>query len=301
VTRTPVAAIVGATAVGKTGVAVEVAERLGAEIVSIDSMQVYEGMDAGTAKPAPELLARVPHHLIDVVPAGHPLTVAEFQSRARAAIADVTARAGLALLVGGSGLYFRATVDDLEFPPRSEETRARLLQEEPNELYQRLRRLDPSAADKIEPSNRRRIVRALEVIELTGTPFSSANAWARHESIYDLAVAGLRLDRERLRARIAARVDSMLLAGLVKEARALEARGLSASARQALGYRQVLEASPGVSPEALREEIVTATNRFARRQQSWFGSDPRVVWFEASEPDLAEVLVGHFRAALKLP
>ena len=289
-----VVAIVGPTATGKSALAVDVAERLGAEIVSVDSMQIYKGLDAGTAKPPPELLERIPHHLIDMLEPSHPLTVAEYQQRARAAVEDIAQRGNLPLLVGGSGLYYRAVVDDLNFPPTDESVRS-ALESEAEELgaealHERLRNLDEHAAAKIEPGNVRRIVRALEVIELTGRPFSENSAsWDRYESRYELRVTGLGLERAQLRERVAARVDELLAAGLIEEARDLNAKAtLSRTARMALGYRQVLDAGEDDEISAIRESIVQATVRFARRQESWFRADPRIVWFDASEPELVE-------------
>jgi tRNA dimethylallyltransferase len=290
---TRVAAIVGPTATGKSAAAVAVARRTGAEIVSVDSMQVYRGMDVGTAKATQEMRSLVPHHMLDVRPASHRLTVAEFQSSARAAIHDVTARGRLPLLVGGSGLYFRAVVDDLRFPSDAPERRAHLEEEAARGgsavLYERLRVLDPEAAGRIEPDNVRRIVRALEAIDASGRRFSESRAWDDYESIYELRVAGLKLSRAKLDERIAARVDAMFAAGLVDEVRRLEREGLGPTARQALGYRQVLEA-PGAPEKELRAAIVAATKSFARRQESWFGADPRVRWYDADAPDLVDRL-----------
>ncbi|MEA2451956.1 MAG: tRNA dimethylallyltransferase [Actinomycetota bacterium] len=285
--KTRVAALVGPTAVGKTDLSLQLAERLNAEIVSVDSMQVYEGMDIGTAKVSPEDQARVPHHLLDIRPPGHDLTVAEFQSLARTAIEEISTRGKLPLLVGGSGLYLRAVIDELEFPARSLEVREALEFEAEKlgaeALHERLREVDPKAAARIEPGNARRTVRALEVIELTGRPFSENDAWERYESIYDVTIAGLTRDRSDLYARVGQRVDKMLERGLVDEVKRLEPK-MGRTARQALGYRQVLESEP----KALRDDIVRATKRFARRQESWFKSDPRVNWFDAAEPDLLE-------------
>lgn len=302
---TKLAAIVGPTAVGKSEAAVEVAEALGAEIVSVDSMQSYRGMDAGTAKPSPRLTERVPHHLVDVFDPADEVTVAEFQRAARNVVEEISARERLPLLVGGSGLYFRAIVDDLRFPPRSEETR-RALESEADllgaeALHARLSSLDPAAAAKIDPSNARRTVRALEVIELTGRPFSENGSWERYESVYDLAVVGLTRPRAELAARIESRVRAMMRAGLVEEARLLDARGLSRSARQALGYRQVLESSSEEPVDELVGRISAATRRFARRQLSWWRADPRVVWFDASDASLVGDVVAHFESALRLP
>jgi tRNA dimethylallyltransferase len=297
ITRGPqVAAIVGPTAVGKTEVSLDVAERLGAEVISIDSMQIYQGMDIGTAKPSAADRARIPHHLIDLRPPSHELTVAEYQSLARAAIDDVVGRGRLPLLVGGSGLYWRAVVDNLDFPPRSARVRADLEAEAQevggDELHRRLQKVDSVAAAAIAPANVRRTVRALEVLEITGRPFSDfAKAWGSYASRYDLSVAGLKRTHSDLFSRIEARVDRMMAAGLAGETETLAAAGMSAAARQALGYRQVLEAGPDASTSQIRGEIVRATKRFARRQESWFGADPRVVWFDASEPFFLSQLV----------
>jgi tRNA dimethylallyltransferase len=292
-----VAALVGPTAVGKTAVAAAVARALDAEIVSIDSMQVYRGMDIGTAKPPRALLDDVAHHLIDVYPPERAVSVAEFQGLARAAIRDVTARGRLPLLVGGSGLYFRAVVDDLSFPPRAPDVRSSLEAEADDmgaeALHARLTRLDPEAASKIEPGNARRTIRALEVITTTGRRFSeNAAAWERYESIYELSAAGLGRPRAELYERVAERVDAMLAAGLVEEVMRLR-ESLGPTARQALGYKQVLDMHGAPLPE-IRDEIVKATKRFARRQESWFAADPRIEWFAAAAPDLSNELVAYY-------
>lgn len=295
---TTVCALVGPTAVGKSSVAIEVAEAIGAEIVSVDSMQVYRGMDIGTDKASTELRDLVAHHVLDLFDASHDLTVAEFQRAARTAIEDVAGRGRVPLLVGGSGLYFRAVVDDLDFPPRSPEVRTslegRVERDGAEALYAELRRLDPIAADRIEPNNTRRIVRALEVIELTGRPFSANTAWERYESRYELRAAGLERPRDELYARISDRVDRMLERGLIQEARRLDERGMSTTARQALGYKQILAAGAHADEAGVRDEIVRATKRFARRQLSWFRADPRLVWFEASARDLVPRLAAFF-------
>lgn len=289
----------GATATGKSALAIEVAEALGAEIVSVDAMQAYRGLDAGTDKPTAAMRARVVHHLVDAYPASHELTAAEFQVAARAAIEDIRARGKRVLLVGGSGLYFRAVVDDLRFPPRAPKIRVRLEQEAErggaSVLHARLARLDPAAAARIDPGNARRVVRALEAVEAGGAPFPG-DAWSRYESVFHLRAAGLRLPRSELFARISSRVDRMMAAGLVDEARALDAVGLSRTARQAVGYRQVLEASPQAGEEELREAIVAATKRLVRRQESWFGADPRVRWFDPRERDVVAAMTAFFTA-----
>ncbi len=293
-------ALVGPTAVGKTEASLEVAERLGCEIVSLDSMQVYRGMDIGTAKPGPVMRARVRHHMIDLHHPSHPLTVAEYQALARDAIEDVARRGLVPLLVGGSGLYFRAVVDPFEFPPTAEPVRARLESEAEElgaeTLHGRLNELDPAAAARIDPGNARRTVRALEVIELTGRPFSEGQEWAAPESLYDLRVAGLARDRAALFRRVEDRARAMLADGLVAEVEGLARQGLGPTAVQALGYRQVLEREPGKDEEALVQRIVRATKKFARRQESWFRGDPRVRWFDAGSPDLVSQLLGFFMA-----
>jgi tRNA dimethylallyltransferase len=283
-----VAALVGATAVGKTTVALRLAQKLDAEIVSLDSMQIYRGMDVGTATPGADDLARVRHHLINLRDPEDNVTVAEFQQLARTAIADISARGRLPFLVGGSGLYFRAVVDDLRFPPQDPKVRAAFEEEAvvegPESLHARLARVDPDAAAKMEPRNTRRIVRALEVVQLTGRPFSEfAAAWERFDSIYDLRVAGLRRNRAELYERIARRVDGMIASGLLAEVDALRQGSCGRTAAQALGYRQVLEAPANASAQEVRDDIVRATKRFARRQESWFAADPRVVWFDATD------------------
>ncbi|MDP9225655.1 MAG: tRNA (adenosine(37)-N6)-dimethylallyltransferase MiaA [Actinomycetota bacterium] len=293
-----VAALVGPTAAGKTRASLSLAPLIGAEIVSLDSMQVYRGMDVGTAKPTVAMRAAVPHHLLDLFEPSHELSVAEFQSLGRSAIGEVTARGNRPLLVGGSGLYVRSVVDDLRFPPHSPEVRrgldTEIEQQGTQALYARLIELDPTAAQRIEPGNSRRIVRALEVIEVTGRPFSENYSWERFESLYDLSIAGITLPRDQLYAGIEKRVDAMLKDGLLEEVRRLEAAGMGRTSRHALGYRQVLDAAPGTSVQQIRDEIVAATKRFARRQESWFRADPRVVWFDAADRALIERLAGFF-------
>ncbi len=299
---TKVAALVGPTGVGKTSMSLDVAEALGCEIVSIDSMQAYRGMDIGTDKLPPQQRRGIVHHLLDFKDPHEELTVAEFQRRGRSAINEIAARGRLPLLVGGSGLYFRAIVDHLSFPPRSPELRT-ALEDEAEEigaeaLHARLQELDPTAARKIEPGNARRTIRALEVIVLTGRPFSDNDSWDRYESVYKLAVAGVSRSRPELHERIERRVDDMFRRGLRVEARRLGA--LSRTARQALGYKQILDA-PDTPDGLLQKEVVRATKRFARRQESWFRADPRVSWFEAGAPDVADAMVAFFRSALRLP
>ena len=280
----PVLALVGPTAAGKTGLALAVAERLGAEVVSADAMLVYRGMDIGTAKPTPRERARVPHHLVDLVDPGEEFSVARFQPLARAAIAEVLGRGRSPLLVGGSGLYFHAVVDQFVFPPPDQAVRSRLeavaAQLGLPELYRRLAAADPPAAARIQPGNLRRTVRALEVMELTGRPFSSFRAaMDTPVSRYRLTLLGLDPGPELLRARVAERVAAMAEAGLVEEVRRLAGRPLSRTARQALGYKELLDAMERGTPvpEAL-EAVVRRTRAYARRQLAWFRRDPRVRW-----------------------
>ena len=257
----------------------------------MDSMQVYRGMDIGTAKPTAAEQATVRHHLIDLVDPSESFSVVRFQQVARAAIADIEARGRRALLVGGTGLYFQAVVDDLEFPGEDPELRAAIdaRYEGPDGLvvaYARLRVEDPVAATRIEPGNRRRIVRALEVLELTGRPFSSfgPGVTGDHRSVVPVRIAGLTLTAEDLSARIEARVHAMAAAGLVDEVRRLAAAPWSRTARQAIGYKEVLAYLEGEMPT--EAEALTATvqrsRSFARRQRAWFRRDPRVEWFDAS-------------------
>jgi tRNA dimethylallyltransferase len=280
----PVLALVGPTASGKTTLALELAPRLGAEVVSADAMLVYRGMDIGTAKPTPAERARVRHHLVDVVDPAEEFSVARFQPMARAAIAEVLDRGRVPLLVGGSGLYFHAVVDEFTFPPTDPAVRRRLEDEARARglpaLYELLADRDPSAAARIQPGNLRRIVRALEVIELTGRAFSSfRGAMDAPVSRYRLTVLGLDPGPERLRARVAERVEAMAEAGLVDEVRRLAAGPLSRTARQALGYKELLDAlERGGSVADALAEVVARTRAYARRQLAWFRRDPRVRW-----------------------
>jgi tRNA dimethylallyltransferase len=298
-------AIVGATASGKSALALSLAEACGdAEIVSLDSMQVYREMDIGTAKPTPDEQGRVRHHLVDVADPAADWSVRQSQLGARAAIADIEARGGRAILVGGTGLYVRAVVDDLAVPPTDAALRDELdaLTETPSGLagaYARLRALDPDAAARIEPNNRRRIVRALEVVELTGQPFSASGPGLDQygEPAIDVTLVGMAYERGTRAERIGTRFVAMRAAGFVDEVRALAERpgGLSRTARQAIGYREVLEYLGGQRPDLddALDAAVIRTRQFARRQDVWFRRDPRITWFEPSEngdPDLQKVL-----------
>ncbi|MFF0525472.1 tRNA (adenosine(37)-N6)-dimethylallyltransferase MiaA [Actinomadura nitritigenes] len=291
-------AVVGATAAGKSDLAVELALRLGGEAVNADSMQLYRGMDIGTAKLTPAEMRGVPHHLLDVWDVTETASVAEYQRLSADAIAEIRGRGRLPVLVGGSGLYVRAALDRLEFPGTDPAVRARLEGELEREgsaaLHARLRERDPAAAEAILPSNGRRIVRALEVIEISGRPFTAA--LPEHVYRYGSVVQiGLGVPRETLDERIALRVRRMWDAGLVDEVRALEKRGLrdGLTAGRALGYAQVLRFLAGEwTEERAMEETVRTTRRFARRQESWFRRDPRVHWLPHDAPDLVERALG---------
>ncbi|MEV6022256.1 tRNA (adenosine(37)-N6)-dimethylallyltransferase MiaA [Streptomyces sp. NPDC052036] len=289
-----VIAVVGPTAAGKSDLGVFLARHLGGEVVNADSMQLYRGMDIGTAKLTPQERGGIPHHLLDIWDVTVTASVAEYQRLARARIDALLAEGRWPILVGGSGLYVRGAVDHLEFPGTDPEVRARLEDElalsGSGALHARLAAADPGAAQAILPSNGRRIVRALEVIEITGKPFT-ANL-PGHDSVYDTVQIGVDVARPELDERIARRVDRMWEAGLVDEVRALEAQGLreGRTASRALGYQQVLTALAGeCTLEEARAETVRATKRFARRQDSWFRRDPRVHWLSGAAADLREL------------
>jgi tRNA dimethylallyltransferase len=292
----PVVAVVGPTGVGKSDLAVALARHLDGEVVNADSMQVYRGMDVGTAKLTPAERAGVAHHLLDVWDLRTEASVAEYQQLARAAFADIRARGHRALLVGGSGLYVRAALDRMDFPGTDAAVRARLEAEltavGPGALHERLAAVDPAAAIAILPSNGRRIVRALEVVEITGRPFTASLPPAAYE--VDAVQVGLTLPRDELDRRIEQRVDRMWAAGLVDEVRRLAGAGLreGRTASRALGYAQVLRHLSGEwSEQQARDETVRATRRFARRQDSWFRRDNRVVWLDAADGRLVETAV----------
>jgi tRNA dimethylallyltransferase len=295
-TPPPVVAVVGPTATGKTALAVRLARRVGGEVVNADSMQLYRGMDIGTAKPTPEERAGVPHHLLDLWHVREPASVAEYARTAREVIDRLRADGVVPLLVGGSGLYVRAVLDDLEFPGTDPALRARLEEELAAEgsvaLHARLAGVDPAAAAAVLPSNGRRIVRALEVVELTGRPFRATLPEPRPH--YPAVVVGLDRDTADLDERVRRRVDRMWAAGLVAEVERLAADGLreGPTASRALGYAQVLAQLAGeLGPDEARETTVRATRRFVRRQRSWFRRDSAVRWFDAADPALLDEVV----------
>jgi tRNA dimethylallyltransferase len=284
-----VLAVVGPTAAGKSDLGVALARELGGEVVNADSMQLYRGMDVGTAKLTLEERGGVPHHLLDVWPVTMTATAAAYQELCRGCVDDLRGRGTPAVLVGGSGLYLRAALDDLQFPGTDPELRARLEAELERDgshaLHARLAALDPAAATRMEPSNGRRVVRALEVVHLHGAMPGEMTSYGEH---YATTYVGV--DRPDLAERIEVRVDRMWEAGLVDEVRRLEGEGLrdGVTASRALGYAQVLGALDGRWDEAhARDLTVVATRRFARRQRAWFRRDPRVHWLDP-ERDLLE-------------
>ncbi|MET0448480.1 MAG: tRNA (adenosine(37)-N6)-dimethylallyltransferase MiaA [Aeromicrobium sp.] len=290
-----VVAVVGPTASGKSSLALEIARRLGsAEVVNGDSMQLYRGMDIGTAKAPADERALLPHHLFDVLDVTETASVAEFQEQARAVIADCLARGVTPVLVGGSALYVRAVIDRLDFPGTDPVIRQRWADElaarGTEALHAELARRDPAAAAQILPGNDRRIVRALEVNELTGKPFVAT--MPPLESIYDgLVMLGLDVPRDVLEVRLSDRVDEMWADGFVDEVRALLPAGIEdgLTASRALGYQQILAFLRGETTEdEAREATVSGTRKFARRQDRLFRKDPRIHWLAHDAGDLVE-------------
>ncbi len=284
------AVLVGATASGKSALALALARRDPAwELVSVDSMQVYRGMDIGTAKPTAAERAEVPHHLLDLLDPWEDGAVAWFQREAVAAIADIEARGRRALLVGGTALYVQAVVDDLDIPGQYPEARADLdADPDTAALHRRLAELDPVAAGRMEPGNRRRIVRALEVTLGSGRPFSSYGPGLAAHPETPFALVGLRVAPAVLAERIEQRYAAQMGAGFLDEVRRLDAdpRGLSRTAAQALGYKELLDHVHGeASLEDALDLAVRRTRRFARRQRAWFQRDPRIAWLDGDGPE----------------
>ncbi len=287
-----VLAVVGPTASGKTGLSVELALALGGEVINADSVQLYAGMDIGSAKASPAERRGVPHHLLDVLDVGAEANVSQFQQAARAVIDDVHGRGRVPILVGGSSLYVRAVLDPLDFPGTNSQMRARwaarLESDGPEALHAILAERDPAAAKAILPTNGRRLVRALEVIELTGRPFVAT--MPDPVSVYpDVVMIGLDVPREVLDARIDARVDRMWADGLVDEVRRLDGLAGSPTASRALGYQQVLAFLAGeLSEDEARAATKSGTRRFARRQDRMMRKDPRIHWLPFDASDLVE-------------
>ncbi len=284
--------MVGPTAAGKSDLGVALALELGGEVVNADSMQLYSGMDVGTAKLPLDERRGVPHHLLDVWPVTRTATAADYQALCRGVVDELQGRGEVPVLVGGSGLYLRAALDDLQFPGTDPELRAALEAELARDgalaLHARLRSLDPTAAGRMEPTNGRRTVRALEVVTLTGSMPGALTSYGEH-----VPTTWIGVDRPDLAERIEQRVDRMWAAGLVQEVQRLEVEGLreGVTASRALGYAQVLGALDGRwNLEQARALTVTATRRFARRQRAWFRRDPRVHWLDPDRDLLAQAL-----------
>ncbi|UDY24138.1 tRNA (adenosine(37)-N6)-dimethylallyltransferase MiaA [Nocardioides sp. Kera G14] len=293
----PIVAVVGATAAGKTGLSLDLAEALDGEILNTDAMQVYRGMDIGTAKLPVSERRGIPHHLLDLLDLDRKASVADFQALARGLIVDLRARGKAPVLVGGSALYTRAILDRFDFPGTDPAVRERLEAELETGGYQpllaRLQALDPVGAERIEsmtPGNGRRIVRALEVIELTGQPFSARLPINEYVDLHSIQI-GVDIDRDTLETRITQRVREMFESGFVEEVEALMARGLLASrtASTAIGYREVAQLLGGVlTREEAIERTIIKTRQFARRQDQWFRKDHRVVWVRFDDPTRVE-------------
>ena len=301
--RPLVVAVVGPTATGKSDLGLHLAEELGGEVVNADASQLYRGMDIGTAKLSVAERRGIPHHQLDVLDVTQEASVAAYQQAARADIAAIQGRGAHPVVVGGSGLYVRAALDVLDIPPTDPAVRARLEAEAeavgPEAVYERLCEVDPVAAQAIEPRNVRRVVRALEVVELTGRPFSAT--MPRREHLQPTTTIGLRLDRGVLDDRIAQRVARMWDDGLLEEVRDLERRGLrqGRTASRALGYAQALAELDGtMTREEAQAQTTAMTRRFARRQESWFTPDPRIAWLDATDPGLVPRAVALVRAAI---
>ncbi|WP_446664269.1 tRNA (adenosine(37)-N6)-dimethylallyltransferase MiaA [Flexivirga sp. B27] len=287
----PIIAVVGQTATGKSDLGVALAQALDGEVVNADASQLYRGMDIGTAKLTVEERAGVPHRLLDVLDVRDEATVAAYQRDARDVIAGIRSRGRVPIMVGGSGLYVRAALDDLRIPPTDPEVRAqweeRLDTSGSHALHAQLASADPEAAQQIHPANGRRVVRALEVIELTGEPFSAT--MPKREFVDPTVLLGLQIDRQTLSDRVVTRVQRMWCTGLLDEVRELDRHGLrdGRTASRAIGYAQALQQLDGALDEAAAQaETIMLTRKFARRQRSWFGSDPRIHWLPYDAPDL---------------
>ena len=289
--------ICGATSTGKSDLAVSLAKELGAEIVNADSMQIYKGMDIGTAKLSQDERGGITHHLLDVLNVTQDATVAWYQELARAAVADIHSRGNDAIIVGGTGLYIKSILDDLNFPDTDAVIRQKLTEEAKEfgivQLFQRLEQLDPAAAAAIDRQNERRVIRALEVIEITGKPFT-ANLPREDSSLYpDALQFGLVMDRTELGTRVEARVDQMWQKGFVAEVDRLIEDGITraTTARRALGYAQIIAMRNGEITESVAiEETKRATRQYVRRQETWFSRDARINWISPVQPRLETVL-----------
>lgn len=283
-------AVVGPTASGKSSLGIALAQELGGEVVNVDSMQLYQGMDIGTAKLPPGERGGIEHHLLDIWPVTKTASVAEYQSRAVATVEEIMARGKVPVIVGGSMLYVQSLIDAWSFPPTDPHVRkkyeARLRQIGVDALHAQLAEVDPAAARTIEDKDPRRTVRALEVIELTGKPFAASQPPKDAPPRWGTRFLGLRADPEWLNPRIARRAELMFKEGLVEEVRGLVGQGLVAdsTAGRAIGYAQVLSLLAGELSEAeALEKTITGTRRYVRRQRSWFNRDPRITWLDAAD------------------
>ena len=289
--------ICGATATGKSDLAVSLAQEIGAEIINADSMQIYKGMDIGTAKLAPDERGGIEHHMLDVLSVSQDSTVAWYQELARQSVTQIHGRGKNAIIVGGTGLYIKSILDDLNFPDTDADVRQKLTEEAKEfgivQLFQRLELLDPAAAAAIDRQNERRVIRALEVIEITGKPFT-ANLPREDSSLYpDALQFGLVMDRAELGERVEARVDRMWESGFVDEVDRLISEGITeaTTARRALGYSQIIAMRSGEITEDLAiEETKRATRQYVRRQETWFSRDARIKWISPTQPRLETVL-----------
>ncbi len=289
--------ICGATATGKSDLAVALAQEIGAEIINADSMQIYKGMDIGTAKLAPAERGGIEHHMLDVLSVSQDSTVAWYQELARESVTNIHGRGNNAIIVGGTGLYIKSILDDLNFPDTDADVRQKLTEEAKEfgivQLFQRLELLDPAAAAAIDRQNERRVIRALEVIEITGKPFT-ANLPREDSSLYpDALQFGLVMDRAELGERVEARVDRMWESGFVDEVDRLISEGITkaTTARRALGYSQIIAMRSGEITEDLAiEETKRATRQYVRRQETWFSRDARINWISPTQPRLETVL-----------
>ena len=289
--------ICGATATGKSDLAVSLAQEIGAEIINADSMQIYKGMDIGTAKLPPAERGGIEHHMLDILAVTQDSTVAWYQELARKSVTAIHGRGKHAIIVGGTGLYIKSILDDLNFPDTDAVVRQRLTEEAKEfgivQLFQRLEQLDPAAAAAIDRQNERRVIRALEVIEITGKPFT-ANLPREDSSLYpDALQFGLVMDRAELGERVEARVDRMWEAGFVAEVDRLIDAGITqaTTARRALGYAQIIAMRSGdISEDLAIEETKRATRQYVRRQETWFSRDARIKWISPTQPRLETVL-----------
>ena len=289
--------ICGATATGKSDIALDIAEQVGAEIINADSMQLYAGMDIGTAKLSVGQRRGIPHHLLDVLSVKQDSTVAWYQQLAREQISEIHSRNQHVVLVGGTGLYIKAVLDDLNFPDTNPEVRTRLESEAEeygaDSLFTRLQELDPAAALAIDRANTRRIIRALEVIEITGKPFTANLPREDSSRFPDALQFGLVMEREHLRERIDLRVEKMWEQGFVAEVDALIADGIleGSTAQRALGYSALLAMRAGdMTEEEAKEETKRSTRQYARRQETWFSRDARIQWIAPHQPRLETIM-----------